>query len=273
MQTNPTVNRKIILPGVDRYQVMEWIYLSPHYDDAALSCGGLIWEQIRAGEKVSVWTICAGEPPLINMSQFAETLHSRWKTGVEAVRQRKREDLASCTILGATLRHFTIPDCIYRRGEDGQPLYDSEQAIYGDFLTEETPLRKGLNEELKSLLQEKITVINLVCPLTVGHHVDHQLVRSASESLGCPLWYYADYPYVVENASSIPGLLPEGAIKVVFPVSEKGLDAWVRSIAVHDSQVSTFWTSIMALRADIQRYRDESGGIRLWRSTGTAPTV
>ena len=28
---------------------MRWIYLSPHLDDAVLSCGGLIFEQSRQG--------------------------------------------------------------------------------------------------------------------------------------------------------------------------------------------------------------------------------
>jgi LmbE family N-acetylglucosaminyl deacetylase len=59
---------------------MDWIYLSPHLDDVVLSCGGLVWEQARQGERVEIWTICAGDPPPIPLSSFAASLHERWQT-------------------------------------------------------------------------------------------------------------------------------------------------------------------------------------------------
>jgi len=42
---------------------MHWIYLSPHLDDAVLSCGGIIWQQVQSGHQVEIWTICAADPP------------------------------------------------------------------------------------------------------------------------------------------------------------------------------------------------------------------
>ena len=68
---------------------MEWIYLSPHFDDVALSCGGLLWEQAQAGEGASVWTICAGEVPAGQLSPFAQSLHERWEKGQGAAVQRR----------------------------------------------------------------------------------------------------------------------------------------------------------------------------------------
>ena len=47
------------------------IYLSPHLDDAALSCKGSIKQQTQAGERVEVWTVCAGEPPDGPLSMFS----------------------------------------------------------------------------------------------------------------------------------------------------------------------------------------------------------
>ena len=68
---------------------MEWIFISPHLDDIALSCGGLVWELAHAGDQVSIWTICAGEPPVAPLSPFAESLHDRWQTGAEATQRRR----------------------------------------------------------------------------------------------------------------------------------------------------------------------------------------
>ena len=118
---------------------MQWIYISPHLDDVALSCGGRVWEQAQEGDHASIWTICAGDPPQGPLSPFAQSLHDRWETGREAIAQRREEDILSCRQLGASYRHFDVPDCIYRRS--GAPfesspgssgfLYATEESIFG----------------------------------------------------------------------------------------------------------------------------------------------
>ena len=111
---------------------MEWVYLSPHFDDVSFSCGGLVWEQAQTGMQVSVWTICAGDPLPGPLPPFAEKLHARWDIGQAAVRERRAEDKASCQVLGAVAQHFNIPDCIYRRSAvDGLPYYPDEGDIFG----------------------------------------------------------------------------------------------------------------------------------------------
>src|SRR6266508_5878097 len=95
---------------------MRWIYLSPHFDDVVLSCGGMVWEQTQAGHKVEAWTICAGAPgPGEPISDFARQLHTRWGTGPEAVPVRRAEDDAALHLLGSESRYWDLPDCIYRR--------------------------------------------------------------------------------------------------------------------------------------------------------------
>lgn len=240
---------------------MEWIYLSPHLDDVALSCGGLVWEQTRSQE-VSVWTICAGDPPAGPLSQVAQSLHDRWGVGIDAVARRRAEDLLSCQILGAKPRHFTIPDCIYRRHPaDGSPLYGSEQAIMGDPHPVETDLVDNLCKEFASAVPRGTKV---VCPLGIGGHVDHRLVRTAAEKLGFSLWYYADYPYVDWLGWEQFTAGKEWRFMDFF-VSEAGLEAWVRAVAAHRTQISTFWSGVEAMNTAIQDYHQRVGGVRLWR--------
>ncbi|MEZ4728018.1 MAG: PIG-L family deacetylase [Caldilineaceae bacterium] len=43
--------------------VYDAIYLSPHLDDVALSCGGQIFGATRTGQRVLIVTITAGDPP------------------------------------------------------------------------------------------------------------------------------------------------------------------------------------------------------------------
>jgi LmbE family N-acetylglucosaminyl deacetylase len=241
-----------------------WIYLSPHFDDIALSCSGLVWEQTQAGEHVEIWNICAGDPPAGALSAFAQALHDRWQTGAQAARQRRQEDQASCQVMSAHQRNFWLPDCIYRPGgESGLFFYDSEQALFGELHPGETPLVEKLAGAFQELLQPEDQV---VCPLSLGGHVDHRLTRLAAELLGRSLWYYADYPYVTSIARPFAALQEAGWKHQIFPVSEAGLAAWWEAIAAHKSQVSTFWPNLEAMHDAIRSYCQSVGGVQLWQA-------
>lgn len=251
---------------------MSWIYLSPHLDDAAFSCGGLLWEQAHTGIDVQVWTVCAGDPPAGPISSFAQSLHARWEGGADAGQLRRQEDRLACGILGGSARHFPIPDCIYRRHPDtGDYLYDSEQALFSPLHPSEDVLVQSLARTLLEVLPGgPAQGVNLVLPLSLGGHVDHRLTRAAAQlihcsELACTAWYYADFPYVLEDSTLLAELPKEGWHSQVFPISEAGLSAWQRSMAAYRSQVSTFWDGIIEMEASIRAYCMETGGVRLWQ--------
>jgi LmbE family N-acetylglucosaminyl deacetylase len=240
---------------------MRWVYLSPHFDDAVLSCGGLIWEQARAGVEVEIWTILAGDPPPGPLSDFATVNHKLWgvETGEEVVSMRKLEDEAAATIVQADLVHFGIPDAIYRRSPGGEYLYT--QTVMTPPRAEDDGLPQTIAEALRSELQAGD---RLICPLALGGHVDHIQVRRAAESLDLPLWYYADVPYLL----SYPAALPEAISTFVsqrFDISEAGLGAWLEGVAAYRSQVDSLYKDDknMLFQA-IRDYCQSEGGLRLW---------
>lgn len=243
---------------------MAWIYISPHFDDIALSCGGLVWEQHQAGEDVQVWTICAGDVPPGPLSAFAAKLHARWQTGQNAPDERRSEDINACHAMGAVPRHFDLPDCIYRLGSDPAiHLYASEEAIFGSIHPDEESLIDRLAIDLKKQIPVGST---LVCPLTLGGHVDHRLTRAAVEKTGSELWYYADYPYVLSLDSELESLRLSGWQTRPFPVSEAGLEAWIASVAAYASQLSTFWPDDLTLRNSMRDYWQSAGRVvQLWK--------
>ena len=106
---------------------MRWIYLSPHLDDIAFSAGGLIYDQVRAGIPVEIWTLMCGFPPGPEsaISPFAQLLHFQWgfSSAEETIRLRRAEDKNAIASLGAVPVHFDFLDCIYRRGPTGEWLY------------------------------------------------------------------------------------------------------------------------------------------------------
>lgn len=243
---------------------MHWIYLSPHFDDIALSCGGLVWEQTQSGEMVSIWTICAGRPPTHPLSDFAKSLQSRWEADEGAVTLRREEDKRANQRLGAKTTHLSILDAIYRHSPiDGTPLYTSDAELFGELRAEDFGLVEDLQADLRKSLPEDC---ELVCPLALGGHVDHQLVKLAVQSLAQRRWYYADFPYVLQFEGAKEDFTT-GMNQKIFPVSGAGLKVWGEAAAEHRSQISTFWSDIIEMQEAIHEHWAKAKGVKLWRQT------
>lgn len=177
--------------------------------------------------------------------------------------ERRLEDIISCQRLGASSRHFNIPDCIYRRHpQTGEFLYTSEASLNGPIHPGDMQLITLLQAELKPLISGEMVVVG---PLALGKHVDHQIARLALDGLGCTAWYYQDYPYVLRGSEQLERMEADGWSSSMFPISEQGLAAWQDSIAAHSSQISTFWTGEAEMRQAIADYEHSCGGLRLWR--------
>jgi LmbE family N-acetylglucosaminyl deacetylase len=257
---------------------VNWIILSPHFDDAILSCGGLIWEKTRSGERVEIWTICAGEIPPGDLSPFAEKLHERWGTDRDSISVRREEDIHACQRVRASYRHFQVPDCIYRGGKmvhragieteicpdhnRDNFFYPDEESIFGSI----HPDDENLIDILRSDIQQDLPAdACLVSPLAIGNHVDHQITRRIAESIGTAIWYYADFPYALKEPALTDRYNIEGWKQSLIPISSEGLLAWFDSIAAYQSQISTFWSSLEDLWKELGDYLKENGGIGLWK--------
>lgn len=241
---------------------MGWIYLSPHLDDVALSCGGLIWEQKALGDQVEIWTLCAGDPPEGELTTFARSLHERWGTGADATAVRRREDEASCAILGVPFRHLDVPDCIYRRlPGSGVPVIEIESDLTSPLSEDEYPLADALARRLAGLLPKDA---RLVSPLCIGGHVDHHLARRVAEGAGRPLWFYADFPYIARQFVHMNQWVGTDWGAYSLPILPAGLAAWQQCVAEHASQIGTFWKNDQDMRAAITVYWQERGGATLW---------
>jgi LmbE family N-acetylglucosaminyl deacetylase len=259
------------------------IYLSPHLDDAGLSCGGMIHRQTQAGEHVAVVTLCAGMPPAGAVSAFAEGLHARWQvSAAQAVSARRAEDQAALKTLGAEWIHLEVPDCIYRTDPaTGAALYASEAALFGNWHPAETALLRRSAESLAGCLH-LFSRRRFYAPLALGHHVDHQLARRAAERAGGVWAYYEDYPYADREANLAPhskimgdethGLAPE-----ILLLTEANLKAKGRAVAAYASQISTFWKSEAEIEPSLRVYAEHIGtgqlAERLWRIPVTSGAV
>jgi LmbE family N-acetylglucosaminyl deacetylase len=240
---------------------MRWIYISPHFDDAVLSCGGLIFEQTRQGLPVEIWTVCAGDPPPGPLSPLAQVIHFQWgtTTAEETVLLRTEEDSTAAALVGAETCRFGIPDCIYRRSPQGDLLYIED--VFGPRHLHEADLDAGI----AAALAEELRLDDiLVCPLTVGGHLDHILTRQAVERLKRPLWYYADIPYLLDHPEALEPATSNLHTKT-FDVTEAGLAAWQDGIAAYRSQIKMLFETEEKMRAAIHLYWSGRRALQLWQ--------
>ncbi len=241
------------------------IYLSPHLDDAVLSCGGQIHERIQSGQSVLVVTITAGDPKEMNISPFARALHQRWQTTAEAVTIRREEDIKACEQLGADFLHWVLLDCIYRQdAHTGQHMYPTEESLFGAIHPGDDVTSRNLNRLISGLPQFE----QLLVPLAIGNHVDHQLCRRVAEEVFDPanLTYYEDYPYSQsEDKHEADFMNNEGWQSSVIQLSKSALINKLEAIAHYDSQISTFFENKEDMIQKVESYQLFVGGERLWR--------
>jgi LmbE family N-acetylglucosaminyl deacetylase len=238
-------------------QRMRWIFISPHLDDAILSAGGLIFERARAGDAVEIWTLACGFPPDGESSPLAQTLHTQWgfRSAEDAIRSRRAEDQRAAAIVDASVHHFDFLDCIYRRDAAGDWLYPQNTFI---------PLHRD-DENLPALmttaLAERLQSDDMVlCPLALGGHVDHVIVRRAVENLKHPPLYYADFPYLLTD----PALKAAGQMQPQRQsITLKGLAAWQKSASSYASQIAMEFETPWKMRWQIAVYWQR--GISLWK--------
>ncbi len=266
---------------------MTHFFLSPHPDDAALSCGGQIATLVQQGERVLIITVMAGDPPQaegFTPGAFVRELWARWGLGEgRAVTSARRgEDRAAAAILGAEIGFWPLPEAIYRISSDGQLLYPDAQAIFGD-VNAADPIAQAVTEG--RIIHEFAWQISedgvLHIPLSVGGHVDHRLTRRIAQTLfggwsAERVAYYEEYPYSLQGASAIEQALtraidwlalstPHIPVPVVTPVDLAALQTKINAVNAYRSQISSFWQDADEMAQSIYTYTHEVGGEREWR--------
>lgn len=173
-------------------------FLSPHYDDVSISCGGtaaLLAAHDLAPEVVIVFSEDQPEGP---KTAFANEQHARWNLTDETVRLgRQREESAAATILGTVVRLLPFADAIYRGDR-----YLNDEQLFGPITEDEADLPLKIATSL-GLDGPPDSSVRIYAPLGFGNHVDHQHVFAAAKAAaksGWDVWFYEDLPYGLEAA-------------------------------------------------------------------------
>ncbi len=148
------------------------LILSPHWDDAVLSC----WSVLARPRDVRVVNVFAGIPPAGHAGTWEQIAGVR--DSAERARLRLAEDERALSRAGREALNLPLLDEQYRR---------------------QAGARVGLAEIDGAFSQASATSASRVyAPAAIGGHADHLLVRAYARRLfaiGMPVVLYADVPY------------------------------------------------------------------------------
>jgi LmbE family N-acetylglucosaminyl deacetylase len=244
------------------------IVLSPHLDDAALSCGGAIARHVALGGRALVVNVCSGSPPPdAAFSPFAQFQHSRWGLpAAQAVASRLAEDAAALEILGADALQLGLLDAIYR-----MPFaYVDDATLFGEVAPDDA-LLDAVHPILAALAARYPDAV-LLAPLGVGNHVDHQAVYLAARAIPAPaaVAFYEDLPYAAEPDAVTRRLETlDGYWRSADTLIRATLPRKLAAIEAYVSQIGALFGSSAAMTERIGGYSRSVGsggepGERLW---------
>jgi LmbE family N-acetylglucosaminyl deacetylase len=229
--------------------IVRWLVISPHFDDAVLSCGH--WLHRHPGTVVV--TVCSGSPgPGVPASSGWDAL-AGFQNADEAVDARRAEDIAALTTLGAEQRLLGYVDAPYRSAE------------------EETSFEDDLCQSIADVLDD---VRPSLCLIPLGLlHVDHiSTGRAARRALRnhpeCIAITYAELPNAVLNRvvvdERIAQIQSEGTIlkRDVQATSSDDHRAKLRALEYYGTQLRLFDQLFPSWRGALQ-----SDSEHLWRWT------
>ena len=164
------------------------LVISPHLDDAAFSVGPLLAEFADRAKIVVATVFTKSE---LNPAGFALTcqLDKGLSAGADYMAIRRTEDIEWSKKIGAEVVHGAFAEAPHRG-------YHSPKELFSPALP---------NDELEDVLTNWFLELAktfkpgaILCPVGVGNHVDHILVRKfARTSLESkfPLFFFKDQPY------------------------------------------------------------------------------
>lgn len=186
-----------LLDQIDLKAFERVVILSPHLDDAALSCGGLL-HALQGRVSTLVVSICCGTLRVPSADGSSKLAHRR---GHVSPHMRRCEDITAMHSVNADFVHLSFADGIYRRSPlTGKLIYRNERERWVAPRVEDAAHIEELHLVLRRLCLDLGDIL-LLSPMGIGSHVDHQITAQVAVRLaaaGASLLFYEDFPYVAD---------------------------------------------------------------------------
>jgi LmbE family N-acetylglucosaminyl deacetylase len=226
------------------------LVVSPHLDDAVLSCGALLAHLAPRCPVTVVTVFTAAAPPPWSLPARRQLRALGVPDAEVLFEQRRAEDLAVLAEAGAAAIHLGLRDAPFRRvgeaaagppGRGRRPAYPTYRfdAARGRVARTDAGLPAEVGARVKEVVRTSGADL-VFAPLGIGRHVDHLITRQAAQGLGPRTVYYSDFPYS-EKSVPEPGFV-RGAALVPHP--------WLADRAENAKRIAGYRTQFRGLFPD-----------------------
>lgn len=224
------------------------LVLSPHLDDAVLSCGDHILEWKRQGHEVTIVSIFTMfQDKYISKGAQDSLKAGGFKNAKECERARKIEDIEVMKTLSVKYCHLDFIDGWFRV-RNNRPIYTDGELFKGRISNYDIPLMGNL----KRLFSQYDTFDRIVIPKSVGKHVDHLITYEVAQKIfaNYKLFYYGDYPYLLNRYNISVRLAWQFithfySMKRMSPTKKKLLQSYVSQIPQLFNTIPNYFEIVM----------------------------
>ena len=164
--------------------------ISPHPDDAILSCGIRMQREIALGHEILILTI------------FSDS-----ETAIE----RKHEDRHALEKMGAKAFYLDEKDAPMR----DKRYKNIKEMVFGDFTSNDMACVTRIARKIEDFCYEH-SVTEILFPLAAGMHIDHRISFEASRQISHPVRFYEERPYTLW-----PGVLQSRLRSIGIPYAQE----------------------------------------------------
>jgi LmbE family N-acetylglucosaminyl deacetylase len=189
------------------------VFVSPHLDDAVLSCGALL-SALAGHAKVTVVNVFTeASPPPYTRAARSALRRSGVSSAEELFAERRNEDTHVLASLGVQTVNLGFTDALFRRRGSKVPFARAAELLpelicrYPTYRLDiiRGRVSRGDRSMIATLADRLLGAIPLeppslvFVPVGVARHVDHLIVRDVATRSFDGLIYYSEFPYVLIN--------------------------------------------------------------------------
>ena len=216
------------------------IFVSPHFDDVVLSCGGMLAHLARRRADILLVTVFTADlPDGMQVPPLAWELHEQWGEKKRPHWMRGSEEKKIAEHLGARYLWLDVLDAMYRY----PTMQDWQEQFRSDFDPRTDPIFRVVRDRLLKVIEEHHGA-TVFAPLGLGYHRDHLIVHEVLEDIERRIpaanqyYYYEDYPYadgadLQQRLEQLPWPARASTIDIAETLEER-----VRLIEMYPSQLN-----------------------------------
>ena len=222
-------------------------FISPHLDDAVFSAGSLMQDLSNHTKVVviNVFTMPSKPPYTLSAKRFLR--QCKYKDPLLLFAVRQKEDAKVLQQIGTTVINLPYEDSIWRKLQNPNLILTILGKVFAEFIHIYPIYRLHIqpgkisahDKDLMNKITEDLTkIINpesfIFCPVGIGQHNDHLLVREVVVNSFNNVIMWTDFPYILNSKTSTD---VENYTKISLPTNKnikkrliKGYKAQVKAI-------------------------------------------